>query len=269
MLKFQYVASLVTGGMMIIPAVALRGQDDPGGIVDALSKTVSALEELTGIKRQIESGDRAGLRRILHATEMPAFEPRERDERLSGLRDELSALQLMLDEMRSTRGAQPPYVGGPRTSSQAPGTTPIPPRGTSQARLPETSTTGLSQDLRETIARRARGESPKMELPSAEVVEREGPGFSADAKRQGKLLVRSGRYLEAIRVLMPIEGDPEATYWIARSFQKLDRDQEARELLRNLLEDESAGIYASRAKHDLEFLEVKAQLNSRRVGSEL
>jgi len=265
MMKFQYLASLLGGGMMIIPAVALRGQDGPGGIVAALSQTVTALEELTGIKSQIESGDRSAVQRILQATEMPVLAARERDERLFDLRGELSALQMMLDELRSGAGTGASTRVSAPVAVAAQGATPMPPTPMPRA----IGTTGLSEDLRASIARRGRGEPERIELPSAETVEREGPGFSADAKRQGKLLVRSGRYLEAIRVLMPIEGDAEAKYWIARSFQKLDRDQEARELLRSLVEDEAAGIYASRAKHDLAFLQAKAQLESRRRGAGL
>ncbi|MCP3914801.1 MAG: hypothetical protein GY711_04475 [bacterium] len=264
MMKFQYLTSLLTGGVLLVPAVALRGQDGPVSITDALSKTVSALEELTGIRDQVANGDTTGVRRILHATEMPILDPRGRDERLVTLRGELSALQLMLDELRSSRAKGQPVPTG---FGGQPGAQPRIPTATqlvSEPPAPSTATTGLSESLRASIARRSRGEVEKPVLPSAETVEHEAPGFSADVKRQGILLVRGGRHLDAIRVLMPIEKDPEAKYWIARSFQRLGRDQEARELLRQIIDDQTSNVFGTRAQHDLEFLEIKAQIETSR-----
>ena len=57
----------------------------------------------------------------------------------------------------------------------------------------------------------------------------------------------------------------EAAYWIARCLQRLDRDQEAREILRRVLADPTAGIHGVRAQHDLDFLDVRAQLQQRRI----
>lgn len=262
MMKFHYLLSLAAGALMVVPPIAFRAQEGEGedSLKRALSRTLAAIDELAGVQEQIARGDRAGIVSILSATEKAAGEPRQRDEFLATLREEVSGLQMVLDEERA--GTTPSILS---YSSFGLGPDPLhstSPRSTGGS----TSPVGLSGDWRDSLslggAPGGRGEARRPTSSAGAGLEQDG--FSADPLREGKLLARAGRHQDAIRALMPIQEQPEASYWIARSLQRLDRDQEARELLRRLVADESAGIHGRRAQRDLDFLDVKAKLQQRR-----
>ncbi len=123
------------------------------------------------------------------------------------------------------------------------------------------STVGLDDAMRSAIrsnvgpldqvasASRRRGQDP---------VPLEDDGYVADPMRLGKLLVRSGRAVEAIEILQHEEG-PGAAYWLARAYQDQGRSAEALALFRALASDEEAGVFRQHAQHDLTFLEFHAE----------
>jgi len=93
----------------------------------------------------------------------------------------------------------------------------------------------------------------------------EGEGYVADTLRQGRLLFRAKRYEEAIEVLARLDGDAEARYWAARSFEALGDEQEASRRYRALIDDPAGAEHiARRAEQDLSFLEWKQHFEGRK-----
>lgn len=91
---------------------------------------------------------------------------------------------------------------------------------------------------------------------------------SLELVRQGKLLSLDGRHAEAAELLAPHLDDPEARYWLARSFKHMGRRAEAFALWSALAEDESSGAFGARAKRDLELLRLDRELERRRAAKE-
>ena len=274
MMKLQYLVNLGAGALLIVPGVALRGQQAGVGVDQALSNTITAIANLAGIGDQIARRDSRGINRIRAATEPALMAPQTRDEFLTRLRQEVSGLQMALDG--SLAGTAPPSItqtvargGGypgaqpgyqvqhqPRVGSGEPAGTQRPEQ--SSARPSQQG--GPSQSLLEALGLGGRQAEAPRRAKGNETLH-----FSADPLREGKLLVRADRHVEAIQALLPVQDEPEAAYWIARCLQRLDRDQEAREILRRVLADPTAGIHGVRAQHDLDFLDVRAQLQQRRI----
>ena len=254
MMKFHYLLGLAASALMVVPSIGVRDQQGEQSLERALARTLAAIDELAGVQEQIARGDPAGIASILSATERAAGEPRQRDEFLATLREEVSGLQMVLDEARA--GTTPSILS---YSSHGLGADPLRSTG---PRHPDgtTSPLGPSGDWRSSLSLGGTPRGPTNSVGGS----REQDGFSADPMREGKLLVRAGRYEDAIGALMPIQEQPQASYWIARSLQSLGRDNEAGELLRRLVADESAGIHGRRAQRDLDFLDVKAKLQQRR-----
>lgn len=262
MMRFTLAKSVVCAGLLVVPAVT--PQSGPGGgVVKALRDTVAALESLAGLRGRVESGDASAVEDVLAATEPPIHGARVRDEFLVTLREEVSGLRMLAEELAfdptADAGAARPGAGASNAG------TPEwlgPPPGHPSAAIP---TIGIDDSIREAIRSYPvplAKLSPRATVrPGVRALEPEG--FIADVVRQGRLYFRAKRYAEAFTVLETSD-DPEAAYWLARCLERLGRIDEAIEALRALIADERASTLADRARRDLEFITWKRDFLERK-----
>ena len=55
---------------------------------------------------------------------------------------------------------------------------------------------------------------------------------------------------------------PARTYWLARSYQALERYEDAADLYRNLIADPAAADFQRQAERDLKFVDFSRQLRN-------
>ena len=248
MLKFTYMFGLAAVGVMFGPRMA--PQAETVDVEEALRDTVSALRELTRVQEALNAGEPQAIDRVLTITEAAAPDARTRDEFLVTLRQEVSRLQLMADEL----GVPPPVA-----MHGAPGLQPLS-GSASQAADEGRVATGMSDELLRSISR--------SELPLSRVSDNarrnagnalsfEPEGYSADVVQQARLFYRGGRYAEALTVLEAQETSAEVEYWIARCLERMERTREALERYRRLADDPDGGPIALRAARDHDFLSWK------------
>lgn len=259
MMRFTITKSIGLAGLLVVPAVT--SQSGPGGgVAKALGDTVAALEELAGLSGRIASGDASVVEDVLAATEPPILGPRERDEFLVTLREEVNGLRMVADEFAFDLS-----VGTARPNAGSPGL-----GGTAELQGPDRGgdsipTVGIDDTVRQAIRSYP---MPLTELspratvvPGTRVLEPEG--FTADIVRQGRLFFRAERYAEAFTVLEKSD-DPDAAYWLARCLERMGRTDEAIEALQALIADERASTLANRAGRDLDFLTWKRDFQERK-----
>jgi len=263
MMKNHHALCLGLATLLVVPAVGGRGQDGLD-LVGRLSRTIQAIEELAGIQTQLSTGDRDGVNNILAATEKATLEPEQRDQYLAQLRKDVSSLRMTYDKAVA---ADPSHAARP---------IPAPTDGTQPALLP-IATTGLDPATRRALTgtlgpldrRGTQGLPSRPENTAARADQKRSlepdPGFTADAVRQGRLLVRAGRHAEAAEILAPYVGNVGGRYWLGRATAELGFLPEAIELLESVKTDPDAGSFASRAELDLRFLLVRRDLESRGV----
>ncbi len=236
MMKFSHAINTLVASVLVLPALTLQGRRE-GGLEAALADTVRALEFLTGLEPKVQAEPRTSVPLLRDVTESPLPDPRERDERLVALRNEVARLQMIHDDLANRVEA------APGTSALA-----IDPN---QPPVPVALTTGLTDADRISISgtpppRPARG-------PVGETIE--PAGFCADAARRGQALYRAGRYQECADFLKSIENDVRATYWLARAQEKLGQTEDALRGYRAVAESKEDASLAERANADAEFLD--------------
>ena len=260
MMRFTLAKSVALAGLLVVPAIT--SQSGPGGgVAKALGDTVAALEELAGLRSRVASGDASAVEDILAATEPAILGPRVRDEFLVTLREEVSGLRMLADEL-----ALDPTVGTTRPDGPAPDSSGKPELlGPPPDRAAGVPTVGIDDSIRQAIRSYPMPLtelSPRATLePGVRALEPEG--FTADVVRQGRLFYRAERYAEALTVLEASD-DPDAAYWLARCLERLDRTDEAIEALQALIADERASTLADRARRDLDFLTWKRNFQERK-----
>jgi hypothetical protein len=267
MMKNHQALCLGLATLLVVPAVGSRGQDDLD-LLGRLSRTVQAIEELAGIQSKIAAGDRSGIDSILAATEKATLGPEERDEYLARLREDVSHLRMTYDKAvaadpaRAAKHFPSPTDDGSRRDAFPIATTGLDP----EARQTLSGTLG-PLDRNGNSVSRSRSKNGPQRAGQRRSLESD-PLFTADAVRQGRLLVRARRYSEAAEILRPHVEDVGGRYWLGRATSELGFLTEAVELLESVKADPEAGSYASRAELDLRFLTVRRDLERRGVSKD-
>jgi len=241
MLKFTHLFNLGMVGALVVPA-ALQDPASPQQLERSIATTDQALGALGPVQAQLGAGDYAGVEAILRATE-PAFGAGpQRSALLDELRRELGELERQVELTEVPAGleytAEDPSVTRTETS-QAP-------------------TTGLTDQERSEVAEIF---PPIPGVPGTQSVRKHGksysfekPGFTVDAVRQGRAYYRAGRHAEALRLFQTRTGEPQADYWSGRALERLGRTEEAVAAYTRVIENETAGPLAERARMDREFI---------------
>ena len=254
MLRFQTAIASVLGPLLVLPA--FLGQGHIATLQDALSGTRRAVEVLKGLEQRLQTEPAAALGLILSATEPASGDEAQRDQRMESLRNEVSLLQMELDALQS------PLLAADGAVQSALGVH-LPPAAGQPA--PQSGiTTGFDDALRslfseEPDARSTRRENADTRAnPSAQPApaEHSNSAYSADPLRHGITCYRAGRYAEAYELLAPI-GDSTALYWQARTLERLERIDEAIQVMERAIAQGGAGFEQRRAETDLEFLRWK------------
>lgn len=266
MMKHHHALCLGLTALLVIPAVGRPGQDDLD-LVGRLRRTIRAIKELAGIQDELAAGDRRGIDRILAATEKPTLEPEQRDAHLARLRNEVSGLRMTYDRAVGADPSRAVIRAPSRPEGAPPDWSPIATSGLD----PETrrALSGMLGPLDTAGGPGARSRSGRARPRAGQKRNLEpDPEFTADAVRQGQLLIRARRYSEAAEILRPHVDDVGGRYWLGRATAELGFLAEAVELLERVRADPHAGTYASRAELDLRFLVVRRDLESRGVPKE-
>ena len=252
-MRFQFALTSSLAALVVVPV--LLGQGSVATLQDALAGTRRALEVLKGLEQRMHDDPSAALGLVLSATEPPSGEEAQRDQRLESLRNEVNLLQMELDALQS------PVLGADGAVQSALGTTSRPaPSDPNGAGI----TTGMDDALRALLS----------EAPRASAVLRGEPGtrdraarpgasgesaesaYSADPLRHGITCYRAGRYAEALELLRPLDG-ATALYWQARTLERLERLDDAIQVMERAVAKGGEGFDARRAQTDLEFLRWK------------
>jgi len=274
MLRFQTTIASLLGTALVVPV--FLGQQQVASLEDALSGTVRALEVLHGLEQRLKDDPIAAMGLVLLATEAPAGEERQRDERLEALRGEVNLLQMELDALQSPLTGAGGAVTGALGTREALGSPDDAPRTPAALGI----TTGMDDELRARLTERPSSRVLPNEVAPAEPGSKgasqtgartpttdasRGTGgtggsgaevYSADPLRHGITCYRAGRYAEAYELLTPLD-DAEALYWRARVLERLERLDEAITTMERALAKGGEGFELRRAQTDLEFLRWK------------
>lgn len=240
MMKFSHAINTLVAGVLVLPALTLQGER-AGNLEQALADTVRALEYLTGLEPRVKTDAQTSLPLLRDATESPLQDPRERDERLVALRNEVARLQMIHDDLTARASAKDGVAG----------TMPIDLDGAQGSSTVGTVRTGLSDKERESIS----GAPPPRPAHVATGETIEAPGFCADPARRGQALYRAGRYDECAAFLQGLENDVHAAYWLARAHEKLGRTDDALREYGLVAQSKDDVALAERARADAEFLQ--------------
>jgi len=239
--------------VLVVPAITLQG-GAPASLEASLERTLISLETLTGIGHGVESGQRDAVGALIASTEAALPNPRVRDELLSSLRVDVSALERELDGLHGPASAQDSLVPSSISSAGLPPVAPthgmdeatrrllaqptrIRPLATSSA--PTTGTGAASADT-------ARTEPKKRKFEAA--------GYTADALALARAYYRKGEWMDALALLQGRDTVPAETYWRARCLEKLERNTEAVAAYEKVMAHPDGGWEAQRAREDLDFL---------------
>ena len=265
MMRHQYSLMLGLATLFVLPGT-LPGAQEPTSLEQRLEVTIEALERLGGIERRIHAGEEGVLQELLRLTEPPLADPIQRDATLAMLRTEVATLQQRWDELSS--------LGSPLR----PGTGAMPaPTDEGSAAQDASAHTGLDgsayANAGPLIQPHVVVSNPDAARVGSELRSYESSeGFTADARRMGRLLARTKRWDEALELLLAYRSEPDVQYWIARCYEGLNRRGEAIELLQALVAagqpDPETGAEAQpdarslarRATYDLRFLELRREL---------
>jgi hypothetical protein len=245
MMRMHAVLSTGLAALLVLPRLR-GGGDDPAVLEASLTRTVHALEVLSGIDQRLRAQDLAVVGDVLSVTEPAGGDPAAASATLETLRREVSLLQMELDQLE----AAPAVVLAPVAK-----------------REPPAVTTGLDDATRKALQLpigAGDGASADGALASAPpaTVANEGPGYSADPLRHALACLRARRPERALELLTGRE-DPESQYWRARALADLDRIDEAIAILARLSAASGDDFTTKRATTDLEFLRWKRDFVSR------
>jgi hypothetical protein len=250
----KHHTTLATGLAAVLAVPVLTGgQEELGPLEDALAGTVRALEILGGMEERVSEAPDEVAGWIRTATETPHLEGRALDDRLTVLRREVSLLQMELDTLEDPGSAK---------DAATPGTTAPALTGPGASPLPRIST-GLDASLRELLSREmtARTEPPASQgraVSAGQEVARLAPrpeadGYSADVLGQARACYHAGRYEDGL-VLLERRNDVRSLYWRARCLTRLERYDQAADVLKRIVELEGDSYEGRRAATDLEFV---------------
>jgi hypothetical protein len=260
-MRFQFAIASALAPLLVVPV--FLGQGSIATLQDALAGTRRALEVLKGLEGRLREEPAAAMGLILSATEVPGGDEAQRDARLESLRNEVNLLQMELDAMQSPvlgqDGAVQSALGARLPLDPLGSTGPLGSQGPPSAGI----TTGMDDSLRalfsEAPAARAvlRGEpnAAREKDPSAPGTG-ESSAYSADPLRHGITCYRAGRFAEAYELLAPLDG-ATALYWQARTLERLERLDEAIQVMERAIAKGGEGFEQRRAQTDLEFLRWK------------
>ena len=258
MMKFQAALSTGVATLLVVPAVTMGG-NDLGTLRDALTNTNRALELLGGIQGKFETGETPTPGVVAAITEAPMLDARRRDERLVTLRNEVSLLQTELELLEDgTRPGTTPAIRPPSASADG-----LPPATEGGTPLPRVHT-GMDNATRRAL----QGLDPEEKAPAVDSAPREiekagpkpspdGINYTANPVLQARACFRAGLYERGATLLATAKSDPEALYWRARCYEKLNRLQEATDDLERVLETSKDEHLLSLARTDLEFVAWK------------
>lgn len=268
-MKFMPVMNVLLGTALVVPAIT-QDKQLQGGLEAALVSSVTSLENLTTIRRDLGDGVVSAVDRLMGSTEQAIMSGQEREERLRLLRLDVNRLQMTLDQL-DAGGDGSLVVHTPEIALRSTGSG-IQLQGRNSGPPP---TAGLDDATRDLVrsalphgasdpARGGLGSGPrKKKLETA-------AEFSASKLREGRLMYKSGRHEQALTLLQGLTeqeaGDGwEAKYWTARCYEKLGRDEEAIKQYEEITAaDEAAGGFAQKAKQDYDFLVWKREFFQRR-----
>tara|TARA_R110002126_G_scaffold177860_2_gene326847 strand:+ start:4456 stop:5145 length:690 start_codon:yes stop_codon:yes gene_type:complete len=222
MLKHHQTLCVLLAGGLTVPAVI--GQDDD--LFVGLNRTVIAIEELAGVREDIEARKPGAVQQLLNATDAPLAATQERDLHIDDLRQDVARLQGELDNL--DRVAMNRIANDPHA-------------------------TGMSNESRTMVA--LGGPAPVQATPQ------ESEGYSIDALRQARLMITARRFTDAESLLQTIETTSESRYWMARAFSGLGRDAEALAELELVAADDDAGDFQRWANQDKRMIEVRIELS--------
>lgn len=246
MMRFTGTLGACLAALAVVPAT-LDPQSSPalGSIEGALSKTVRALELLSGIRTTEEPVTMTLVREV---TEEPLPADPERDQKLDLLRTQVSLLQQELDlvEQRQQGRANGQPVAPELVEAVAPADALAQPNGITKG-----LDASLLAELKDFGVRPAARARPPSEPPA-------NPAYSADPLLHAQACYRAGQYERGEGLLADDDGTA-ALYWRARCLEKLERLDEARALYTTVMGRADAGSLADRARTNLEFIEWKAQ----------
>jgi hypothetical protein len=228
MLKHHQTLCVLLAGGLTVPAVIGQGDD----LLSGLHQTLTAIEELAGIREDIEARKPGAVEELLKLTDAPLAATQERDMRIDGLRVDVARLQGELDDL--DRVAMDRIADDPHA-------------------------TGMSNESR-TMA--ALGGPALVPIASQET-----EGYSIDTLRQARLMITARRFTEAETLLKTLDPTSESRYWMARAVSGLGRYTEALAQLELVAADEDAGDFQRWAKQDMSMIEVRVELSRKEQGN--
>lgn len=239
MMKWGFALNAGLGALLVVSSLG-SGQGGDGGLELTLQRTTRGLEELVGLQKRLESGDRAAVDELLRVTDPAGNNPVEDEARLTALRLEVARLRMVHDGLAPLDSVQLPSTDERASTRTAAGpTTHGTTRPGSAGGARKSSTNGDGKNVDDGLTAF------------------EPAGFSADPVLQGEALFRAARYEECLAALRKAPDDPRGQYWTGRTLELLGRVDEALDTYRKLSARKDGGWAAQRAKSDLEFLEWK------------
>lgn len=247
MMKWGFTINAGLGAVLVVSAMG-AGSNGEQGLELTLTRTVHGLEELAGIRARLESGDAAAVNDLIRATDAPSANPAAEEARLASLRLEVARLQMIHDGLA-------PLDAKPETSKK--GRDAVQDAASKRADAHGSPASGKP-------TKGAPNDKNTPTTPDANLTAFEPAGFTVDPVLQGEALFRAERYAECVSVLRKAPDEPRAQYWSARALEKLDKVDDAIALYTTLSARKDGGWAAARAKSDLEFLQWKRDLESRK-----
>lgn len=252
MLKFQHAINMGIASILVIPAVALQGEQSKT-LEGALESTISALDSLVRIRDEHDVSDPETRAMIASVTETPMASGPQRDQYLQELRRDVNVLTMEFDSVKVE--AQPREMIQGKLAEH----------GASFNSTGESHgiTTGLTDADRQQIS------SIPAPLPGVKhadpktALEIEEADFVVDTILLGRSYYRAGRFAEGAELLASETKNAEGVYWYGRCLEKLDRFDEAITAYGVVLEQAESTYLADRAQNDLEFLTWKREFQSK------
>lgn len=221
MLKHHQTLCVLLAGGLTVPAVV--GQED--NLLTSLDRTVTAIEHFTGLRKDLQEGKPGAIEAVIAATDEPFPATMERDQSMDMLRQDVARLQGQLDVLDTV--AMGKIVDDPHNS-------------------------GLTPSERTSVVL---GAPAPTEVPNQESL-----GYSADALREARLLIRAKRFEEAKALLEKQNKTSETRYWMARALVGVGRDNDALAELELVAADDEAGDFQRWAEQDKRMIEIRIEL---------